>query len=118
VIFDTFINPRINPIPLKTICNIMKKHKIVHFSSYPSLENTFNDTWHSDNKIDEFDYKKNMYRYKQLENFWVTGKNKTLKQIEKIEHDILKRKITHKNSNFLQNGYSGHGLNYFVGQKL
>jgi 2-polyprenyl-3-methyl-5-hydroxy-6-metoxy-1,4-benzoquinol methylase len=113
VIYDTFVNPRINTLDLEAICKIFKSKNMSYHSSYPTLRNPFSLIQHSEPKPDEFDYEKNRVYYQKLEVIWKGGG----KNLGGLEKRIKNKNLTRNDLKKIQTGYLGHGLSYFVGVK-
>ncbi len=137
IIYDTYINPQVKAISLKKICELFYKNKFYYLSSYPSLSNTFEVTPWSQAKIEPFNYKANIKRYKMIEKLWRVSGNleeskiinsydinkinmyleKADTHLKKISKSIDSKKIKNLNIEPIQKGYLGQGMNYFVGVK-
>ncbi|GEM_PF-4778641 len=133
VIFDTFVNPQIQTMTLKTICDILHRNRVRYLSSYPTL-NRFHETrpWSQD-KADGYDYAAHRDYYKLLETVWKASGEENVEETdlgclarrvrrESKELEALRRKI--RKASFraadlrpIQKGYLGVGLHFFTGCK-
>jgi len=137
VIYDNFILSQDKSSNLQDICGVFSKNKILHLSSYPSLNFFYVTTPWGRDRENSFNYKYYENYYQFLEKIWMTCGEENIsndltkfniKNIEvRVEKDVEKllklqnkiRKGTFRRTDLriLQKGYMGVGLNYFVGMK-
>lgn len=131
VIFDSWVNPQIKPMPLKEICKAFHRNKMEYVSSHPTIEPFFDITLHNENRPNYFDYDFYSYYYKFLEKIWVCYEGnhfdmkKDPKKIECEVQRLMKMKTKLKNGKLTGKDFSpwkdsrmGVGINYFVGRKI
>lgn len=139
VIYDSYVNPQVQPTDLKTLCNLFLKYKFTYISSMPSLKQVFNvQPWANVDPVNGFDYNKNKDYYAFLEKVWAcsgdsTSESKELKKMNlpqfsrRVERDYknllnLAKKIRAKKFSLsdlkpVRSGHNGVGNTYFFASK-
>jgi len=137
VIYDTYVVPQFQPVPLERICNAFRKNKVVYVSAYPKLDFFYlTNTW-SHKMEDPYNYQFYKDYYKFLEKIWMTSGEENLAgdlkgfdvqgmkqrverdalQLERLEEKIENGTFKDRDLDPIRKGYVGVGLSYFVGMK-
>lgn len=130
VIFDSWVNPQIEPISLEDICSIFYKNNVEYISAYPKLDSFYQTLPHSDEKPDCFNYPYYSSYYSFLEKIWMCDENTNfdfmddlrnlelkISELKKLEQKIMTGSIEDNDIVPIQVGHMGVGIHYFVGMK-
>ena len=139
IIFDTYVNPQVQPTPLRDICDTFQSCGVQYLRAFPTLD-YFGQAWPWQNEFsNRFDYTLWADYYQFLEKIWMTSSDTQtekreaaqftpLKLIQRVESEaqtlmelegkINKGTFTEKDLAPIQKGSLGVGQNNFLGIKV